>query len=153
MNVVWQGRVVGHRYFDRPHGEQLERDHFVDVSINLAPDGKVNVTYDTIPVFTDLQLPNFDQIRNPKLGIYGRTGGLNENHYIDDLCVSHNYTLGPLFIVGEPADVTVTETYRATFQVVMDGSPPYNVQWYSNNVAIAGATGVAYVTLPTVSAV
>jgi hypothetical protein len=146
IDVIWHNQVIGHHYFDRPNGIQLERDHFVPVAISLAPDGKVNVSYDGIAVFTDLQLPNFAPIFNPKLGLFARTGGAFENHYIDDLCVSHNYTLGPLFIVNQPADASAVETHTASFQLVLDGSPPYNIQWYSNDVAIAGATGLAYTT-------
>src|SRR5207245_7389672 len=78
-----------------------------------------------------------------------RTGGANENHWIDDLEIIANYTPGPVSIIQSPQNQTVTESQTATFTVAANGTPPFGYQWYSNNLAIAGATSPSYTTPPT----
>jgi len=53
-------------------------------------------------------------------------------------------TLGPIALTSQPQNTTVGELSPATFAVALDGVPPYSVQWYSNNVAIPGATATRY---------
>lgn len=60
-------------------------------------------------------------------------------------------TLGPVTIGGNP-NQTVAEGALADFVIQPDGTGPYNIQWYSNGVAIAGATGSAYTFRPLRSA-
>ena len=51
--------------------------------------------------------------------------------------------LGPVALVG-PGNQSVVENSTASFTTVLDGSPPFTIQWYSNGVAIAGATASSY---------
>src|SRR5205823_5471833 len=51
------------------------------------------------------------------------------------------YTPGPVTLTAQPADVITVEGQTASFSVDYFGTPPITVQWFSNNVAIAGATG------------
>jgi hypothetical protein len=46
----------------------------------------------------------------------------------------------------QPVDTPVLPGFRATFRVQLTG--PWQVQWYSNNVAIPGATTATYITPP-----
>jgi hypothetical protein len=50
----------------------------------------------------------------------------------------------------QPQDTPVLLGSRATFRVGLTG--PWRVQWYSNNVAIAGASTATYTTLPVTAA-
>jgi len=50
----------------------------------------------------------------------------------------------------EPVDAPTLVGASANFYVVVNG--PWGIQWYSNNVAIAGATQLTYTTPPTTSA-
>jgi len=52
---------------------------------------------------------------------------------------------------SHPSSLTVAENQPATFSVMVRGSPPYTVQWFSNNTAIPGATTLTY-TIPSASA-
>ena len=54
-------------------------------------------------------------------------------------------------IVEQPASLTIQAGKTATFWVNMTGSSGYAYQWYSNNVAIAGATAAVYTTPPLTS--
>ncbi len=53
-------------------------------------------------------------------------------------------TLGPIQITAQPASQTILELSSASFDIALDGSPNYSVQWYSNNVAVPGATSQRY---------
>jgi hypothetical protein len=58
------------------------------------------------------------------------------------------YTLGPVLFLGQPVSQTINEGDAATWSVTMDGTPPWFAQWFSNGVAIAGATNITLVTQP-----
>ncbi len=53
-------------------------------------------------------------------------------------------SLGPVVITTQPASTTVNELFPATFSVLVGGSPNYSYQWYSNNVALPGATSSTF---------
>ena len=55
-------------------------------------------------------------------------------------------TLGPVFFSRQPGDATVFAGQSATFFAVVDGTPPYSLQWKTNGVAIPGATNRFYTT-------
>ena len=63
-------------------------DVFKDVSIDVSATGVLNVTYDGTNVFTNLQLPGYTPQTGLRFGIGARTGGANENHWIDDLSLT-----------------------------------------------------------------
>ncbi|MGC8888286.1 MAG: immunoglobulin domain-containing protein, partial [Verrucomicrobiia bacterium] len=48
---------------------------------------------------------------------------------------------GPIIIYRQPSSVTVLEGNPATFKIDFDGSAPYTVTWYTNNVPIVGQNG------------
>jgi hypothetical protein len=120
---------------------------FVNLLIMVAPDGKLDLYFKDVPIFRNLQLPNYTPFVGAKLNISGRTGGAFENAWFDDLCINA-FSLGAVTIVGQPADAVVTEipAQRAHFTAQVDGLPPYVAQWYSNGVPIPGATALSYIT-------
>ncbi len=50
----------------------------------------------------------------------------------------------PVVITTEPVSETVNQLSAATFSAVVAGNPTPMMQWYQNNVAIAGATNSSY---------
>lgn len=122
---------------------------FVNLLLMVSPDGKLDLYFKDLPIFRNLQLPNYTPFVGAKLNISGRTGGASENAWFDDMCINA-FSLGAVTVVGEPADATATEnpSQRAQFTVALDGLPPYTVQWYSNGIAIPGATALTYITPP-----
>jgi len=66
---------------------------FIPVSITLDADGTVDVVVNGTNVFTDLATP-YAPI-NGRFGIYGRTGGLNQRHWVDNLVINATTTGGP----------------------------------------------------------
>jgi hypothetical protein len=72
-------------------------NEFVDVEINLEQVGCdyiVNVTYKGVPVFTDLPIPFTPT--NGRFVLGARTGGANDNHWVDDLNITT--TPSPLYV-------------------------------------------------------
>src|SRR5262249_1490888 len=54
------------------------------------------------------------------------------------------YNLGPVVITRPPQPTTVPVGSTATFDVCLDGTPPYTYQWKRNGAIIPGATGKTY---------
>jgi hypothetical protein len=136
IDIKWAGAIVpgGHR-------PMAKHNHpaYIPMSLEVTADGLVTLKLDGTNVFTDLQTP-FQPITGARAGLGGRTGGAFEGHAFDDLCL-HIFNGGPVNFTQPLADQTVTEFRSYKFRLNVDGSPPYIIQWYSNDVAIAGANG------------
>lgn len=133
-------------------GSRLSLDtsnSFKNVLLLVAPNGKLDLYFKDQVIFQGLQLPNYTPFVGANIGFGARTGGANENAWVDDLCINA-FSLGGVIITRQPSNVTVNENPpgRASFSVDVDGLPPYTAQWYSNNVAVSGATALAYTTQP-----
>jgi hypothetical protein len=62
-------------------------DRYVPVTIMLAPGGYLTVTVDGTNVFGTVILPGY--VNKPgRFGLYARTGGANQSHWLDDLSVT-----------------------------------------------------------------
>ncbi len=57
---------------------------------------------------------------------------------------------GPVTVTNQPTMLTVVESQPAEFSVELNGTLPYRFQWFSNNVAVAGATN-RFFTIPITS--
>jgi hypothetical protein len=63
-------------------------DAFVDVILRLESDGTMDVIYNGRVVHYNVQIPGWEGIDGGRVAFGGRTGGLNENQFIDDLTIS-----------------------------------------------------------------
>jgi hypothetical protein len=119
---------------------ELARGQFVDTSVDVTASGLVTFRYHTYVV--NAQIPNYRGINVNQYVFAARTGGASENAWIDDVCINP-WTPGLPTIVQQPADVTIARECfdTATFGVTIDGTPPYNVQWFSNGVVVASVAG------------
>ncbi|MDE3067949.1 MAG: hypothetical protein KGJ60_10420 [Verrucomicrobiota bacterium] len=123
-------------------------------------DGYVALYVDGILVGTNTITPGSGILASSQsLKIGSRPSGSNPNANanqfagnIDDVAV-YNYALTPAQvqndfnsadiparIAGQPANLVADENGTATFSAVVEGTPPLTNQWYSNSVAISGAT-------------
>lgn len=62
------------------------------------------------------------------------------------------YTLGPVTITREPQDRQVNQGESPQFEIRLDGSPPYQIQWRTNGVPVPAAAGLRLVLPPTTAA-
>jgi hypothetical protein len=116
---------------------------FTNVTITYKSNGTLSLSYKGQVVFTNLYLNGF--VPNPDyvFGLGARTGGLNENAWINDLSITTTEapaTPTAPTITTQPASQSVSEHGSATFDVGFDGTPPFTFQWFSNSVAVADAT-------------
>jgi hypothetical protein len=61
---------------------------FVDVVIQLNPNGQLEVYYDGVPVYTNQDVSGIGQISGGHFGFGARTGLQNDNHFIDNLSIT-----------------------------------------------------------------
>lgn len=104
-------------------------DAFVDVLVKLESDGTVDVTYNGQAIFADFNIPNFQPIEWARIGWSARTGGLNANHFIDDISVVT--TTGPKQpgILEQPADTPVLAGSSAFLRVLVNDPANTLIQW------------------------
>jgi len=84
---------------------------FHKVFISVDPDGKLDLIENGTVIYNDLPTP-FRGFRGARYNFGGRTGNLNENNWIDDVCIN-GFSLGAITITRQPVDVTVPELARA----------------------------------------
>jgi hypothetical protein len=148
IEIKWRGQRLAFQFIPRNgvgNTNYLTRDKFVNVSVTVDTAGRVTFIYDA-NVLT-ATIPNWSGITNAAFLFASRTGGQSDNVWIDDLCLNA-YSTGPVIITQQPTNTIVTVNRRATLSVGIDGQPPYSIQWYSNNVAVAGANTATYTTAP-----
>jgi len=74
-------------------------------------------------------------------------GGIVSSNFIESVRMTGTALLNPVQITGQPLSQAVTAGNSATFSVTATGDQ-LSYQWYSNNVAIVGATSSSYTTVP-----
>jgi hypothetical protein len=86
MDVRFAGQAVASTKV--PVAKILTAGTYVDVAIRVEPDGTFDLVYNGEVVYFNLPLPGFAPIAGSRFGFGGRTGGLNANHWIDDLMIA-----------------------------------------------------------------
>ena len=74
----------------------------------------------------------------------GSPGPDAENHIDNFFASAQPANESPANITGEPGNQNVAELQPASFTVGVGGFPTPSVQWYSNGVALPGATNLTY---------
>ncbi len=142
IDVKWPGQTVL-RTTLFPISFLRTTNEFVDVQIRLDPDGSLDVVYRGTPVYTDLLLPGFQPTAAIRYGFGARTGGLNENQFVDDIQLTT--TTGPLLprFLRQPADTTVREGGTLTLRAsINDPTQVFSYQWYRRGSADPGFTAI-----------
>ena len=148
ITVKYKGNVVASTQL--PINQIDTGSNFRTVLLRVDQDGKLYLAYGERVLYNGLQLPNYTFTSAGQFGFYGRTGGLNENQWIDNIQIKGTQSSGPLSITTQPADVTVLAGSNATFTVVVSDPNGATYQWSKNGVNIGGATASSYTTPPTV---
>ena len=103
-------------------------------------DGSLDLNYNGKAHFTKLYFPGYQPLAGSRFAIGARTGGLNANHWYDDLSIE-TYLAPQPGIVKSPQDIRVVEGSSATFSVVLNNGDASTVQWLRNGQVIAGENG------------
>lgn len=120
---------------------------FVDLTIELFADNTLSLSWSNVVVLDHIAIP-YTPVAGGTFAFGARTGGATEFHLIDNLQIYANFNPGPVTLTEQPQDATITETKTATFSVALDGTPPFSVKWYRNDVEIPGADQPSYTTPP-----
>jgi hypothetical protein len=144
IDVRYKGAVIGSVHM--PYTDIETVDTYAPVVIQLANDGTITVAYKGNVLFNHLLIPGFGSIAGGRFAIVGRTGGLNENIWVDNLQITTDLTPGPLRITTAPSAQTVLVGKTATFNVAVNDTNGVTYQFFKNGTAIAGATSASYTT-------
>jgi hypothetical protein len=148
ISIKWNGTRIAYQQIGGggTGNPQIMRNVFEDTVVDVNASGLVTFTYG--PFTISGQITNYAGINANMYVFAGRTGGANENAWIDDLCINDIFTIGPMGGTITPAIGQAAVAFPVTFTANAAGSPPYTLQWYSNNVAIPGAIGLTHTTPP-----
>jgi hypothetical protein len=124
----------------------LEKNVFVDASVDVTPLGFVTFTYDTYVV--KAQIPSYTGIVANQYVFAARTGNASEDAWIDNVCIN-DYALAPVAVTlsGCP-NGPVPDCTSITLSTTVTGSPGHEYQWCSNGIPIPGAVNPCYTTPP-----
>ena len=144
IDVKWNGAILATTKLTA--AEILTGDSFRKVIVKVTTDGKVDVVYGDRIVYSGLQIPDYTPITNGKYAFYGRTGGANEDAFIDNVLIEAIKSTAPLRITTEPNDALLISGQTATFNVGVSDPAGVTYQWFRNGAPITGATSATYTT-------
>ena len=153
IDLRWNGTEFRHTVF--PISFLRTGTAFVDAMIKVDSDGTLDLSYNGTLVYSNVFIPDFQPIATPKFGFGGRTGGLNENQWIDDLSIQTTTGDLQIAVTQEPSDATVVANSAVTLKATVNSTDPtLSYQWFRKGPsegafsAIAGATQPTLVTTP-----
>jgi hypothetical protein len=161
IEVKWMGTIIATTPFQAsqsPVGAPDAATASRDVDIKLDLDGTIDVSYGGILLLNNVPTP-YDPalIGAPKWVLGARTGGANDNHWIDDLCINTVITpaSAPQLTVAlvAPGQVQICWPLAASGYVLQGTtslSPP--ISWTPVTVQAGLNAGKACVDLPITSA-
>jgi len=119
--------------------------------LRVDSNGKLYLAYGERVLYNGLQLTNYTFMAG-KFGFYARTGGLNENQWVDNIRIQATKSSGPLTIATQPVNAEVLQGQTATFSVALSDPTGATYAWYKNNTIINGANSATYTTPATTMA-
>ncbi len=123
---------------------EMINNAFVPVEIKMNADGSFDLTYNGKAYFSKIFFPGYQPLAAARIGFGARTGGLNANHWIDDLAIE-TYTAPLPGITQQPQSLRVLVGTAVTFSIAVNNGDMSTIQWYRNGTnAIQGATGTTY---------
>ncbi len=129
ITLKWRGQVVTNRNVSLDV-IRTATNSFEEVLIGLDPDGTVDVAYGGELILRNVALPNFVPLANAKFGFAARTGGANENHWIDNISIQTRRATTPPVLLTQPADQVVLAGTNTVLSVrVNDPLAVTSYQW------------------------
>ena len=113
LTLKWQGNALAEQPL--PTSAFLSDPDYYPVVVKVDADGTADVWYNNIIIFNNIALPGFAPVSGANFAWGGRTGGLNENNFIDDIKL-FTATAAPggainIQVVG--ANIVITYTWDA----------------------------------------
>lgn len=148
VDVKWKGVVVTTTHMTKAEiqTDDTNGPAFRTVIVRVTADGKVDLVFGDRILAQGVQIPNYTPIANGKFGWYSRTGGENENQWLDNIQIEAIKSTAPLRIVTQPRDVVLNVGQPVTFTVGVSDPTGVTYQWSKNGAPIQGATDATYTT-------
>lgn len=100
-------------------------EEFVDVEVSLKG-GKLNLAYKGLKIFTDLEL-DFKPVAGARFAFGARTGGANNNHWIDDVAITTFAIEKPVLSGFQPGEGAIVTPTSPVVVSLFAGSSPLNL--------------------------
>lgn len=136
ISLKWQGEVLGE--YRMPYQAFLSDPDYWPVVIKLDADATADVWFNNQVIFHDVLVPGFTSLSNASFVWGARTGGLNQNTFIDNIDLTTT-TAGPssntINIAVSGGNIIITYTGRlyssldmttGSWQLVGGASSPYS---------------------------
>ncbi len=132
IDVKYKGVIVASRLL--PLATLQTNGTHYPVVIRLEPDGTLDVAFNGIVYFNNLQLANWSSYGGAKVLLAARTGGLNQLHYVDNLKIGTTLYAGPIEVIDQPDNVTALINTDASFTVTTNDPARSEYQWQIKRV-------------------
>ncbi len=104
-------------------------DTFVDLGVRVNRSGTLDLYYGNTAVFRGLALPGYQPFAAGRFGWGARTGGLNDNHWVDNIRVAVNLQPNVASISGIKKNANGTITIEWTGGGVLQTAPTVLGPW------------------------
>src|ERR1035441_113127 len=120
IDVKWEGAEIATH--PMPIASLLTWPAYADVLIQLTTNGTLNVSYNGTNIYTNLSLAGFVPMQG-RFGLGARSGGVNENCWVDNLGIPTSPMLLPYVLSDSPTGANVRPDPLITVQL-HDGVSP-----------------------------
>ena len=147
ITLKWQGVAFANQMV--PLNLLRTEGNFVDVLVALSSNGTVSVAYDGQVIFNDVPVPNFFPLAGARFGFAARTGGANENHWLDSIIIQTEPATGLPVIIQHPEDQVLLAGASANLSVrVNDPLAVASYQWQQRAPSAADFSDIPAATSP-----
>jgi hypothetical protein len=115
ITIIYKTVQIATRPFDISvlHTDDGLTPGFKQIGVRVSRTGVLDLFYGNTAVYRGLQLPNYTPFAAGRFAWGARTGGLNDNHWVDDIKIALNTqaATGPTIVVTRSgATITITWT-------------------------------------------
>lgn len=115
FNIKWKGVQVAHSFVTL--NDIMTPGGFGELLVGLNANGTLDMAFKGKVIFYQLPLPNFAGLSGGKFGFYARTGGANENAWVDNLVIQAFPSALPPTITKQPINQMVLADGSVTMHV------------------------------------
>jgi len=116
VDVYWRNGIVAHTLV--PMAALQTGSDYANVRIRIDASGRLDVSLGANVFYSGFPIPGFSWIVGGRYAIGARTGGLYDNHFIDDLCILPRFHPTRITSFGPPTTMP--------WVLQFSGTPGYN---------------------------
>ena len=113
ISLKWQGNLLGEKTM--PFSALLSDPEYFPVVVKLDSDATADVWFNNEVIFYDVPVPGFSSVSGANFVWAARTGGLNENAFIDNINLTTN-SWQPVAGASSPYSIPMPSSGRLYFR-------------------------------------